>query len=469
MDGLFYAYTGPRSTEREKFLRDRAANLAQQQQQRQQALKEGKLSEDSAEFIEWTVVDKSPTSRSAGEGRAQLHKRQASDSHGAMDPTRLRTSSSSGSSSANSEQANRALLNNPYELRHGRRYLREVPYPLPCDLPEIQRQNLRTLLGCTLFGKPVCAPNAAKNIPNRVLEIGCGSGYWSSMCHDYFCSLGHKNVAFTGLDLAPLAPDLNKQGLTWNFVQHDLRRTPLPFDDGEFDMVMLKDLSLVFELGVPFEKFLDESMRVLGENGTLELWESDHVLRSLLPHPPASKLAIDREIATRTATFPIGPGTPFAPAQNKYIQRANVWIQEALDRRKLPPLPCSRVAQVLYQEPDLLGDIGIRRIAIPLSEQRWEREPPKNDSSTAHQKEKARSGDLTPEQAAIRQTALMTVLQKIESLEPLLKEVSGKNSEEWSHWWASMMSDLLDSSRGSLTGECLEAGAWWATKLAGGD
>jgi hypothetical protein len=59
----------------------------------------------------------------------------------------------------------------------------------------------------------------------------------------------------------------------------------------------------------------------------------------------------------------------------------------------------------------------------------------------------------------------LSVVQMIESLEPLLKEVSGKNSEEWGHWWTSMMADLMDPSRGAVSGECLEIGAWWATKV----
>ena len=42
---------------------------------------------------------------------------------------------------------------------------------------------------------------------------------------------------------------------------------------------------------------------------------------------------------------------------------------------------------------------------------------------------------LTDEQAALRYTALLVVIQMIESLEPLLKEVSGKNQEEWQRWW----------------------------------
>ena len=72
---------------------------------------------------------------------------------------------------------------------------------------------------------------------------------------------------------------------------------------------------------------------------------------------------------------------------------------------------------------------------------------------------------MSPDQMALRQTALLSVVQMIESLEPLLKEVSGKNSEEWGHWWASMMADLMDPTRGAISGECLEMGAWWATKI----
>lgn len=129
-------------------------------------------------------------------------------------------------------------LSNPFELRHGRRYLRELPYPLPVDLHEIQRQNLRTLLCCRVFGRAICAPHITKDrVPKRVLEIGCGSGYWSAMCHEYFSSLGQKRVSFTGLDVAPLAPDLKKQGMNWTFIQHDLRRIPFPFRDEQFDLV----------------------------------------------------------------------------------------------------------------------------------------------------------------------------------------------------------------------------------------
>lgn len=497
MDGLIYAYHVPRSTAQQQYTRERLAAIAgerKQKLQQQQRSKDGG-GDDSVECIERTLTGES--ARSGGSSttteplrqpqpqpqpqQQQQHRRDDSYYGRGMDHLRTGTSSSSGSS-AHSEQAHQYLLNHPYELRYGRRYLQEVPYPLPCDLAEIQRQNLRTLLSCRVFGRPVCSPNLSKEVPRKVLEIGCGSGFWSATCHDYFASRGHKYVAFTGLDLAPLAPDLKKQGMNWTFVQHDIRRVPLPFDDGDFDMIMLKDLSLTLPLGPSYQKFLDEAIRILREGGTLEMWDSDYVLRSLLPHPPPpSKRPMDQDIADATATFLIAPGTPFTPAQNKYLQQANHWISEALDKRNLPPVPCARISQVLYQEPDSLKDIGLKRVAIPLGEQnRWERNTSRHtrhaselvDSPQSNKgKAKVGGGDnaLTPDQAALRHTALLTVLQMIESMEPLLKEVSGKNSEEWSHWWASMMADLLDPSRGALTGECLEIGAWWATKVGGSD
>ncbi|KAF2169645.1 hypothetical protein M409DRAFT_64706 [Zasmidium cellare ATCC 36951] len=378
-----------------------------------------------------------------------------------------------------SEQQEHELLSNPFELRHGRRYLRDVPYPLPCDLAETQRQNLRTLLSVTAFGRPVCSPKWDNEAPKRVLEVGCGSGYWSAMCHDYFVEKGYTDVEFVGMDIAPLAPNLNKQGIKWKFVQHDLRKTPWPFDDGEFDMVMMKDLSLVLTMGPVSEKILLDCIRLVREGGVMEVWDSDHAIRSLMPDtpPPPSKNPKVQEVAEETGTFALAPGHPFVPAQNKFIYKVSQWITEALDRRKLHPTPCVRIAQVMLQEADLI-DHGQRRIAVPLGELRWERKASQqkrplsngHDSpmSTGSRDQGVKNGEyvLTAEQAALRQTALMTFLQMIESMEPILKEASGKNAEEWSHWWANMMSSLLDPSKGGLTGECLEIGAWWGTKVA---
>ncbi|KAF2174741.1 hypothetical protein K469DRAFT_704407 [Zopfia rhizophila CBS 207.26] len=382
------------------------------------------------------------------------------------------TRGSISSSSTQSTKEDSTILSNPFVLRHGRRYLRDLPYPLPCDLPELQRQNLHTLLATSLLGRPLGSTPSPRNPPTRVLEIACGSGYWSSLCHEYLSGLGFEDVSFTGLDIAPLAGDLRKQGIDWRFVQHDLRKVPLPFDDGEFDIVVMKDLSMVVPVKAS-ERILDEATRILKSGGTLEIWETDHIIRSILPHPPPLPGQNADERAVSTKTFLISPITPFTEVHNKYLQDSNTWIQEAVGRRKLTPTPCSRVTEMLLHEPDTLRDMGYRRVAIPLGELRWEREaaaernPSKRRSSETAKGKKGSAGHdstLTEEQAALRYTALLVVIQMIESLEPLLKEVSGKNQEEWQRWWGWMMTNLLEQ-KGASNGECLEVGVWWAHKV----
>lgn len=379
------------------------------------------------------------------------------------------------SSAGSAASSSHLDLANPFELRYGRRYLRDMSYPLPCDLSELHRQSLRTLLSITVFGKPACAPEIAKNVPKKVLEIGCGSAYWTSTCHEWFSEMGHPNVEFVGLDAAPLAPELEKQGVNWRFVQHDIRRLPWPFEDGEFDFIMLKDMSLAVPLGAATQSFVDETLRVLAAKGIIEIWESDHVLRCLLPSPPPPRgmTAEEEQRAQKTKTYLMSPSTPFAPAQNKYIANWNTWIHTALDKLNLPSAACSRIAQILYQETETLEDVHVRRIAIPLGQLRWEKDSegkvPRSGSSGnifgTPPRGKAKQGEsaMTDDQAALRYTALLTVIQKIESLEPILKEASGKNAEEWTRWWSSMMHSLLDQENCS-SGEVLEVGAWWATR-----
>jgi ubiquinone/menaquinone biosynthesis C-methylase UbiE len=384
-----------------------------------------------------------------------------------------------GSISSNSTQSTKedtTGLLNPFVLRHGRRYLRDLPYPLPCDLPELQRQNLHTILATSIFGRPLGSTPSPEKPPKKVLEIACGSGYWSSLCHEYLSDQGYEDVTFTGLDIVPLAGDLRRQGIDWRFVQHDLRRIPLPFDDGEFDIVVMKDLSMVVQLGTPSQRVLDEAVRILRSGGTLEIWETDHMIRSILPHPPPppGKNPNEYACAVSTGTFLISPITPFAEVQNKYLQDSNTWIQEALDKRKLSPTPCARVTQMLLQETETLCDVQNRRVAIPLGELRWEREaagerhPERRRGSEVGRGKKSSTGlegtTLNEEQAALRYTALLVVIQMIESLEPLLKEVSGKNQEEWQRWWGWMMTNLLEQ-KGASSGECLEVGVWWCRKV----
>jgi hypothetical protein len=241
---------------------------------------------------------------------------------------------------------------------------------------------------------------------------------------------------------------------------------------------MIKDLSMVTPTTGMQQELMDEYLRILKPGGTLEIWDGDHSLRMLLPHtPPSAKNEDDsddeEQVHTNAmGTYTLTSQTPLAAPQNQYLNDYNSWISKALETRKLTAVPCTTMRPMLLQESELLTEIDSRRLAIPLGEVRWEREGvggaviQGNNGHVISSKGKAKEFDrrtLTAGQAALRRTALMTVIGMIESLEPLLREASGKGQDEWDRWQGNMMSDLLKNG-GTSWGECLEVGAWWARK-----
>ncbi|KAK2741413.1 hypothetical protein FQN55_008329 [Onygenales sp. PD_40] len=366
-------------------------------------------------------------------------------------------SSSSTSTSSSTDYSVKPLIK-----RNGRAYLRDPdnPYPLPCDLPEIHRQSLRSLILMHVFGAPFCTPHFADQPPKRVLELACGSGLWSNACHDYFAHSGHSNISFTGLDIVSLAPELQKQGINWQFKRHDLRKPKLPFPDGYFDFVFIKDAGIC-PSGSDLQTLpLGEPLRVLRSGGVLEVWDSDLIFRTLLPNPPRAPGLSGGSVeqAEVTGTYTIFPATPWADAQNKYLRDYNSWAQKAFEKRKLTPMPCAMIGLSFTSESESFKSVDSRRIAIPLGEVRWEREPQGGPPNEWEQRKA-----LSQDQLALRQTALLTIVQMIESMEPMLMEASGKGRDEWDRWWTGMTTDLLQKG-GVASGECLEVGAWWGQK-----
>ena len=377
--------------------------------------------------------------------------------------------------------------------RNGRTYLSDtsLPYPLPVDLQEMHRQSLRTLLLIQVHGAPVASPTLITNPPMKVLEIGCGAGFWSMMCHRYYKARGHGGIEFTGIDIAPLAPDSTSSPsdsvkpdpeMKWRFVQHDLTKTtPWPFPDDEFDMVLSKDMS--WALGPPIhDYYTDEMVRILKPGGTMEVWETDHSIRMLRPHVPhttAKGQPEEQEAASSLGAYIINLNTPLSAPLNPYLVEYNHWLSKAFEGLELHVNPCTHYNHHLTSEADRLTGIGSHRVAIPFSEVRWEREgvggvvtkdgksyvemkgKGKEDWRAPHQKVEKKS--LTAGQAALRRTALLTLVDKIQALEPVLREASGKSQDEWDVWMGKMTMDLL-SENGTSWGECLETGAWWARK-----
>jgi len=328
-----------------------------------------------------------------------------------------------------------------------------------------------------VHGSPFCSPFFNDSAPKKVLELACGSALWSSACHDYFKKQGYPNVSFTGLDIANLAADHKLHGMNWRFVQHDLRIKPWPFRDAEFDFIFIKDNGLCIPETLFGTNPLEECMRMLKPGGVVEVWESDHLFRTLLPHPVVppgtNEDLIDQ--AEDTATYIISPSTAFAGPQNKYLADYNIWAQAAFDKRRLTAAPCAVTTWAFSSDPELIANVGSRRIALPFGNIRWEQEAvaggnvlgkghARGGSVPAFERQSSMEAKvLTPDQAALRSTALTTTIQFIEGLEPILKAESGKRQDEWDRWWAGMTHDLLEQD-GTFNGECLELGAWWGRK-----
>ncbi|ORY66525.1 S-adenosyl-L-methionine-dependent methyltransferase [Pseudomassariella vexata] len=328
-----------------------------------------------------------------------------------------------------------------------------APYPLPVDLAESHRQSLLTLTLTQLYGGPLISASEMKSPPRRVLELGCGSGYWSMMCHQFLTARGHPDVSFVGIDVV-VPPDvaaIPDNGMDWTFVEHDMRRVPWPLESGEFDLLMVKDMSLAFT-SLQYVVAMEECLRVLKPGGILEMWETDSTIRVLQPHEPkhggVKRGSESWSPAAKLGAYSIDAdaNTPLGPPLNKYFAEYNSWVAKALEKRELTPMPCAMVGPRLVQEADVLTVLTSRRLAIPLSEIKWER-----------------GRVLDGHQAAVRRTALEIVLGGISALEPLLREVSGKNQDEWEVWFGNMTQDLMTEG-GACWGECLEVGAWIARK-----
>lgn len=372
-----------------------------------------------------------------------------------------------------------------YTQRNGRTYMTDAaaaPYPLPVDLPELHRQSLRTLLLMQVHGAPVSSPSVVAKPPLRVLEVGCGTGFWSMMCHRFFKGRGHAGVSFTGLDIAPLGGPAAGDDMKWSYVQHDIRNLPWPFADGEFDLVFWKDMSLVVTSAMQ-AVYIEESVRLLRTGGTLEIWETDHTIRMLRPHVPnpsaIGSQAGEHDKAASLGAYVININTPLSAPLNTYLVEYNGWVTRALKARDLMANPCTMINHQLLAESESLAGFGSHRVAVPLSEVRWEREGvggviTKDGKSyvdmSRHQPASASSASsaspkktLTAGQAALRRTALVTLVDSIQALEPFLRDASGKSQDEWDLWLGKMMADIV-SEGGTNWGECLESGAWWGKK-----
>lgn len=363
--------------------------------------------------------------------------------------------------------------------RAGRRYLDDaeragVPgYPLPVDLAETHRQEMMTQLSQMVFGGPFLSTSLLENPPRRVLDLGCDAGFWSASCHQYYstCSAqrrrgstaggtGNRRISFVGIDIKPPpARDVDHgyraMGMDWQYIQHDLGKTPWPVPDESFDVIMAKDLALALD-GRAYSNIVCEYTRVLKPGGTLEIWEHDYILRTLtleLVQQSACQVRGEhRQLAERMGVHPADNSSLLRPATNTYAVQYNQWVTTGLAARQLPAVPCSFVSGMLaaglVEGTETLGRMVSRRVAVPLA--------------AGSVRGEARRV-LNEDQKAVRQTALDAFVGMVEALEPVVRGASGKDQAEWDAWWAKAKKNWLQEG-GFASGEFWEVAAWSMTK-----
>lgn len=347
----------------------------------------------------------------------------------------------------------------PFIYRFGRRYLAESEYLLPSDLRETQRQNLSTILTTTALGGPLCLPLDPLNPPRTILELGCGDGYWSTVCHDFFICLGMPPPAFTGLDIAREGPNLRSFGLDWRFVNHDITCGMFPFPDNYFDVVFSKDMAFSLQ-AVHCSHVISELCRITKPGGFMEFRDRDYDFRRMIsPRLRHGVVAIhDEVIAKETGCYLIDSKTEFTEPSNKFLAQAGNWTRQLMEQNDCHPCPVAGLASMEGLEG--WEQFGIKKIAIPLSKAiSWEYSSAPSSPLGFPPKRTTR---LTAEQKDLRSTALEVVIGLIESLEPSLRKTCGKTEEEWRRWWNAMIANLVEDD--GADGECLEIGTSWCRK-----
>ncbi|KAJ6260945.1 hypothetical protein Dda_3606 [Drechslerella dactyloides] len=389
-----------------------------------------------------------------------------------------------------------------YHYKRNRRYAGDdsIPYPLPCDQQEVNRQNLVHHIFHEVFGTIHAAEfPRPEDIPAHVLDVGCGSGLWIASMADEFAARGRPDVRFTGLDIVRNHPDM--PSVNFRFVKHNILNLPLPFSTGEFDYIMVREMSLCYPQDRNPEALLEEYLRILKVGGTLEVQCSDHAIRSLAQSsiPPSS----------RSGAYLLTASTRFnTKSENSYIQDYNRYIGHFLGTRQLDTAPCTNVQAALLMEAKSIGNVRHRRYALPLDNPIWEGRPsasplvtgmlenrsltslistteprkssessksaPQSTTAVGASDVEARSVDSEPrmkgmeitvsgDAQALRILARQTFTSMIRNLEPVLRQANRIPQEDWDWWFRDLMLNFHEN-KGLTGGECLEMGAWWGVK-----
>ncbi|CAO3662825.1 unnamed protein product [Umbelopsis vinacea] len=199
----------------------------------------------------------------------------------------------------------------------------DVHYILPSDASETERLRLNHSMWKFALGGLQIAPlqeELEKGI--KVLDIGCGPGWWSlDMAKKY------PKSQFIGIDITNDFPlDESLDNLSFQTINAG---QGLPFSDNEFDYVFQRFLVMGFS-SEQYRFVIDEIKRVLKPGGTVE------ILEMVSEYNDA------------------GPS----------FQNIGVWIEKALRLNSLDPRIATQVAGMLQAAGFIRVSDKLRRIPI---------------------------------------------------------------------------------------------------------
>ncbi|TGZ77955.1 TAM domain methyltransferase [Ascodesmis nigricans] len=151
-----------------------------------------------------------------------------------------------------------------YIYENGRRYhaFRAGRYPFPCDESEKDRMDLwhhvHLLLNNHRYHLEPLKPHT-----KRILDLGTGTGIWAIEMAEQ-----HPEIQFTGVDLAPIQPEVLPQNVT--FIIADVE-DPWSFTEG-FDFIHCRGLGQAVR---DWPKLLRQAFKQLNPGGLMTIIDTE--------------------------------------------------------------------------------------------------------------------------------------------------------------------------------------------------
>ncbi|KAF5559592.1 TAM domain-containing protein [Fusarium phyllophilum] len=166
------------------------------------------------------------------------------------------------SSEHSSQSSSLASSVRDYQFENSRRYhkFKQGLYQFPNDLPEQEREDMKHTVAVHLLGGKL--HNAPLDHPQKILDIGTGTGSWAIDMGDEYPS-----AEVIGIDLSPIQPPWVPPNV--RFLVDDAE-APWLYSENSIDLVHLRNMSTAIK---DWPALLGQIYRALKPGGWIELPE----------------------------------------------------------------------------------------------------------------------------------------------------------------------------------------------------